>query len=183
VFPTRTNWSVTNAIPQWNPADGTLNSVTVSVAGNVSSEYKAENRDTISGTITATTDANVTATAGGVTADAVITPFYSQAVTAFDGVIDFAGTSGFAVTSVATGSDAEAATVLTPFIGTGTVAVSASSNGSASASGPGHLRFIVNTFSSAIVTVTYDFTPNCPPCDEEDEEDCRKPRRSPKRCR
>jgi len=182
VFPTRTDWSVTNSIPQWNPADGTLNSVTISVAGNVSSEYLAENRDTIAGTITATTDANVTATSGGVTADAVITPSHSQAVTAFDGVIDYSGTSGLAVTSAATGSDTESAAVLTPFIGTGTVAVSASSSGSATASGPGHLRFIVNTFSSAIVTVTYDFTPNCPPCDD-DEEDCRKPRRSPKRCR
>jgi hypothetical protein len=182
VFPAATNWSVTNSVPQWNPADGTLNSVTVTVAGNVSSRFRAESRDTTDGVITATTDAHVTATTGGVTADAAIDPTHTQAVTAYDGVLDYAGTSGFTVTSVATGSDAEVASVLTPFIGTGTVPVTAGATAAASYEGPGDYRFIVNTTASALVVVTYDFTPNCPPCDD-DEEDCRKPRRSPKRCR
>lgn len=185
VFPTATNWSVTNAIPQWNPADGTLNSVTVTVAGNVSSRFRAESRDTTDGVITATTDAHVTATTGGVTADAAIAPTHTQAVTAYDGVLDYAGTSGFTVTSVATGSDAEVASVLTPFIGTGTVPVTAGATATASYEGPGDYRFIVNTTASAIVIVTYDFTPNCPPCEDEEEDyTCYDGRRRwSKRCR
>lgn len=184
VFPTATNWSVTNAVPQWNPADGTLNSVTVTVAGNVSSRFRAESRDTIDTVTTATTDAHVTATAGGVTADALISPTHTQVLTAYDGVLDYGGTSGFTVTSVATGSDAESASVLTPFIGTGTIPVSAGATATATYEGSGDYRFIVNTTASAIVTITYDFTPNCPPCEEEENSTCYDGRRRwLKRCR
>jgi hypothetical protein len=179
VFPAAitTNFSFTNAIPQWNPVDGILNSVTVTVAGNVSSRFRAESRDTTDGVITVTTDAHVTATTGGVTADAEITPTHTQAVTAYDGVLDYAGTSGFTVTSVSTGSDVQASAVLTPFIGTGTVPVTAGATATASYDGPGNYRFIVNTTASALVTVTYDFTPNCPECPSCDPDpDCERDR-------
>jgi hypothetical protein len=182
VFPTLTNWSVTNAIPQWNPADGALNSVTITVAANTASTFYAESLDTIPRNTEAESVFSVFASASTLSVSAGTTNSHAQTLSAHDGVIDYAGTSGFIVGKSASASAANSTTSVASFVGTGTVPVTASAAATATYDGPGDYFFFVQSRASAIVTVTYDFTPNCPPCDD-DEEDCRKPRRSPKRCR
>jgi hypothetical protein len=101
-------------------------------------------------------------------------------LTAFDGVIDYGGTSGFTQAVVGTAS-ASAFAPTAPFIGVGNVPLVASAVGVGMYNGSGFYRFVVGTTASAIVTVTYEFSPpECPPC--EPEPDC-EPDCAPKRDR
>jgi hypothetical protein len=176
IFPTLTDWSLTNSVPQFDPALGTLNSVSISIGVNASTEIFVENRDRREWPTTAGSEVTATATVAGFSAVASVTNLHSQTLTAFDGVLDFGGTSGFTQAVVGTASaSAFAPSVL--FIGVGNVPLVASADAVGRYNGSGAYRFVVGTTASAIVTVTYDFTPNCPPaptCNPEPE-DCVKP--------
>jgi hypothetical protein len=166
VFPTRTNWSVTNSIPQWNPADGTLNGVTITATVNASSSFRYENLDGVPQTAITSSEVTVTAAAGGSSVSAEANPTHTQTVTEFDGVADYQGTSAFRVTKTVAAT--QTGTVpSSPFVGTGTTPVIISSLGFGMYDGGGDYAFGVTTTSSALVVVTYDFTPVCPECDPE----------------
>jgi len=176
IFPTLTDWSLTNSVPQFDPALGTLTNVTVTVSANVQSTFYVENRDRRAWDATATAHATVSASVDVLLTSALIEPAHTQNLTAFDGVTDFAGTSGFTVSDSASGSNSSSTASVAPFVGVGTVPLTASAVATASYVGSGTYDFGVATSASAFVTVTYDFTPNCPPC--EDDDDC-KPRVKP----
>lgn len=172
IFPTLTDWSLTNSVPQFDPALGTLTNVTVTVAANVQSTFFTENRDRRAWDTTTTSHATVSASVDTLSASTLIEPTHTQNLTAFDGVIDFAGTSGFTASESGTGTGSNSTSVVAPFIGVGTVSLTASSVATASYNGSGFYRFVVNTSASALVTVTYEFAPpvcpECPPaCDPE----------------
>ena len=164
IFPTLTDWSLTNSVPQFDPAIGTLTNVTVTVSANVQSTFFTENRDRRAWDTTTTAHATVSAFVDTLSASTLIEPSHTQNLTAFDGVIDYDGTSGFTASDSGTGTASNSTSVVAPFIGVGTVPLTASSVATASYTGSGFYRFIVNTSASAIVTVTYDFSlPACPP--------------------
>lgn len=172
IFPTLTDWSLTNSVPQFDPALGTLTNVTVTVAANVQSTFFTENRDRRAWDTTTTSHATVSASVDTLSASTLIEPSHTQNLTAFDGVIDFAGTSGFTASESGTGTGFNSTSVVAPFIGVGTVPLTASAVATASYTGSGFYRFVVNTSASALVTVTYEFAspvcPECPPsCDPE----------------
>jgi hypothetical protein len=176
VFPQIPDWSVTNSIPKWNSADGTLNSVTISISANTLNAFFAESRDTEARETQARSVFGVTASSGSLSAVASTTNSHVETLSAFDGVIDYSGTSGFSVVKSSTASASTTTTTVAPFVGTGTVPVTASATASGEYEGPGDYFFFLQSQASALVVVTYDFTPNCPPC--EDEDDC-KPRVKP----
>jgi hypothetical protein len=184
VFPALTNWSLTNSVPQFDPSLGALTNVSITVSANVRNRVRVESRSNLPRTATAGGTATITATVAGYSAAASVTNSYTQALGGFDGVIDYAGASGFDQTLDGSGYDAATPPDFTPYIGAGTVPLVAASVANGSYSGPGDYRFIVNTTASALVTVTYEFSPpTCPECDPEpdcerdrDRDDRRKPR-------
>jgi hypothetical protein len=190
VFPSPTNWSLTNSIPQFDPALGTLTNVSITVAANVRNRVRVESRSNLPRTATAGGTATITATVAGYSAAASITNSYTQALDAFDGVIDYAGVSGFDQTLDGSGYGAVTPPDFTPYIGVGTVPLVAASIANGSYNGPGDYRFIINTTASALATVTYEFSPPaCPPaCNPEPDckpepDDCRDDRRSSRKRR
>ena len=191
VFPSPTNWSLTNTVPQFDPSLGTLTNVSVTVGANMRNRLRVESRSNLPRTATARGVGAITATVGGLSAQAGITNSHTQALGAFDGVIDYGGASGFDVTVDGAGYAAEIATDLVPFIGIGNIPLSASSAANGTFNGPGDYQFIVSTTASAIVTVTYEFSPPvCPECHpacnpepECDEDDRRDGRRSSRKRR
>jgi hypothetical protein len=135
---------------------------------------RVESRSNLPRTATARGVGAITATVGGLSAQAGITNSHTQALGAFDGVIDYGGASGFDVTVDGAGYAAEIATDLVPFIGIGNIPLAASSAANGMYNGPGDYQFIVNTTSSTIVTVTYEFAPPvCPDCDCDPEPECK----------
>lgn len=186
VFPQLTNWSVTNSVPQFDPTLGTLTNVSVSVGANLRNRFRVESRSGLPRSATTTGIGTITANVNGLVASTVITNSHTQKLGAFDGVLDYAGASGFDVTLDGVGQAVTDATDFVPFIGTGNIPLTASAVATGSYSGPGDYRFIINTIASAIVTVTYEFSPPvCPECpsasacddDDDDDDDVKPPKK------
>jgi len=154
-----TNWSEALTLQQFDSTLGTLNSVTLSYGGSVSSIFRVESLDAAPATVTANASASLVF--GGPISDTLaISRSTSQSVGAFDGSIDFGGTSG-AIIGPVLGSDADTLTLLSglgAFIGAGTYDILVAANGASSATGAGNLISQINTEAFAEITVTYDYT-------------------------
>lgn len=171
-FPQITNWSLTNSVPQFDPALGTLTNVTITVAVNASTQLRVENRDTTPWLTYAASEVTATGTVAGYSASTTLTNSHTATLSEYDGVLDYSGTSGFNVAVVGADSGFAVPSDFTPFIGTGTVPLIAAATAVGVYEGSGNYRFIVTTRASTIVTVTYEFSlppcPECPPaCDPE----------------
>lgn len=167
IFVAPTDWSATNAVPQFDPALGTLTNVSVSVAINGSTSIRFENLDenyegyqvTAGGVITGT------ATAAGFSVITKLTNSHTQAVGGWDGVPDYSGPGAFRITKTGSSASSASPADFTPFIGVGNIPLIASATGAGIYSGPGDYAFGVTTRVSAMVTVTYEFAPPvCPEC-------------------
>lgn len=191
IFPALTDWSVTNSVPKWDPADGTLNSVSVTVSANTQSDFYAEILDTVPRDTVARSVFWISASAGTLAASTSATNSHVQTLSAYDNVLDYGGTSGFSASKSSSASAANVTTSVAQFVGAGTVPVAASATATATYEGSGDFYFFVQTQASAIVTITYDFTPNCPPtpsCNPKPDckpepDDCRDDRRSSRKRR
>ncbi len=155
---TTTNWSDLLTLQQFNSSLGTLTGVRFDYTGNVSTIFRLESLDSAPATVTVNSSGSLvfggpisdTLTASGST---------TQALGAYDGAIDFGGTSG-AIVGPVTGSDSDFLNVLgsfSAFIGGGTFGISVDGNGLSSASGAGNLITLINTQAGASVTVTYTY--------------------------
>lgn len=156
----RTNWTETLSVDQFNASLGTLDSVVIKYSGEVSSLFRLESLDAAAATITANASGNI-AFGGPIGAALAISGSANQAVGAFDGAIDFGGTSG-AIVGPVTGSDSNTITLtsgLAAFIGSGLWSVDVAANGLSSATGAGNLISQINTDALAAIEVTYNFTP------------------------
>src|SRR5262249_10229089 len=131
----------------------------------ITSDIKVENTDSAPATITASISGSMALT--GPSVPNLVTPLSTQksfTATAFDGTIDFSGTSGhdFGAQS-ATGSNSvtlTSATDMAPYIGTSTVSFTEATNASATATGSANLIVNVQTTASANVTVIYTYIPS-----------------------
>jgi hypothetical protein len=160
-----TDWSTTVSLPQFDPTLGTLTAVDIINAGTFSSDIKVENEDPVPATITATDSGTLTLSNSFLTG-LIATGSSSQQfnATAFDGVIDFGGTSGHdfgAQTAAATNSTTLTdASVLTAFTGTGSISFTEAAHATSNAAGPGNRVVQINTTASAQVSVIYHYIPN-----------------------
>lgn len=159
IAPTATNWSSFLSIPQFDSSLGTLSSVSLFYSGTVASDIRVESLVNAPSTVTATANATLAfgAPIGG---DLAIMASVSQDVSAFDGVIDFGGTSGVDFGTVSA-SESALLTLLSGFagfIGGGTFDIGVSATGLSNAGGPGNFVSIVNTRASAAAQVTYEYT-------------------------
>lgn len=154
-----TNWTKTLSLQQFNNALGTLTQVVFNYGGNITSIFREESLDAAPATITVNAAGNLVF---GLPISSTLnfSNSASQNVTAFDGNINFSGTSGFGPTTVvATNSGTSTFTSgLSTFVGLGTYAVTVNANATSGATGAGNLVSQINTAAAANINVIYTFT-------------------------
>jgi hypothetical protein len=165
-FPTATTGnSQSETVKQFNPSLGTLTSVEILENGKLTSDIKVESTDDAPSTIQGNVSGTLTLEIPGennLVAQVNGTPVTTN-VSAFDGTIDFAGTSGHDF-GPQTASGSASVTLeanqssLTPFIGTGSISLTELAKSTSSASGPGNIVSNISSQAGANVTVIYQYT-------------------------
>ncbi len=162
-----TNWTnALSAINQFDPSLGTLNSVTFSIAGDIAQGLKAENTGAVADTLTPVAGANLfyrqaTTTLQTLTLSNTGSLFNA---TAFDGISDFAGTSGIDFGTLTANGNLNftvTGAALADYIGLGTLSgfnIRAVGAGSIN-SDNGNLDSSISTEARYNLTGTYDYTP------------------------
>lgn len=157
-----TNWSNTITLPKFDPALGTLQKAIITGTLKVEGAGKAESNDAAPSVIVANVAATGTLSVPGALPQTV-NPKISQSfnASAYDGILDYAGTSGFSTGTVSTFQafapielvgDAAAS-----YVGPGTFDSTAAATGNSNASGPGNVQQIFNTSAQADVCVAYSY--------------------------
>lgn len=166
---TPTNWSSSLGLQEFNPTLGTLNSITFTLNGDVSGSVKVENTGSSAATVNSALAATLTLERPDTTQLVVVLPkaTFTDSLSAFDGTIDFGGTSGVTHSGISASTSQVSATLtdatdLALFKGTGILSLPAVAVGSSAANGGGNLvaQFISDAGASA--SVTYDYTPGTP---------------------
>lgn len=165
-----TNWSTAVAIPKFDPALGVLTEIEVTLAAEATGSAKFESLDAAASTVTMNFQSTLTLTRPDLSVLVVAIPqqAFVDNVTAHDGSIDFAGTSGKAYAGIV--ANAAAAIVSPPppgdlalFTGAwgnpGSILLPISATGTSSGSGAGNLLLQFAQSASAIVTVCYEYEP------------------------
>jgi hypothetical protein len=171
-FPdTRTNWTQSQQLAQFNPSLGHLTSIDIVNHGTIESHIRVENQDQSAATVNAQASGTLALSGPGLS----VTPLSSTQLAptdatqsfhaqAFDGNTDYTGASGHDFgTRTASGTQSVTITdpaVLAQYTGTGNVTFTATANATSSASGPGNLQSLINSTAGAQVTVRYHFTAN-----------------------
>jgi len=167
---TTTNWQNSVTIPKFDPTLGDLQSISFTLSGNVQGTAQAESLDAAPSIVNTQFSANITLTRPDLSIIVVTIPIanFSDPFTAFDGIIDFAGTSGATHANI-NASDTQTvnspppASDLVLFTGPGTISLPVAANGSSIATGSGNLITQFSTDAAADVTVCYTYLPNIPP--------------------
>ena len=163
-----TNFTAPLDVASFDASLGTLTQVDVTYTGTLNSALKAENTSTTSGqVIGATATGQFALTGPGVNVLAPITlndgTFNAGP---FDGVIDFAGTSGHdfgtQTQSISQTVSLTSAADLAPYVGAagGTVPFALTANGQTAETGGGNTYYSAQTTASAQVTVVYHYIPS-----------------------
>ncbi|MEM6938508.1 MAG: choice-of-anchor E domain-containing protein [Pseudomonadota bacterium] len=148
-------------IQKFDSSLGTLNSATITLQGNVSGSVGYESKDNSPSTVDLELSAEVSVFTRALGDILVTLPTVAEMrmATAFDGLTDFAGTSGGSVSG--TDSDTQSAVLtgaaLADFVGSGFVDLFMAAVGTSSAVGPGNISTDFTTFAGGTVTVTYDY--------------------------
>lgn len=153
-------------ISQFNPALGTLNSVTITFHTALQGSLGFENLKKFGGNFSIVTN-NITAyilLGGGICASGYSdNQTYTVTLGAYDGTTDYAGTSG---TEVASFSDDDtmpfffnAPDSMAQFIGTGNMTFTTQTFSMMPLGLPTNSEASVNTTGEASVTIAYDYTP------------------------
>lgn len=162
----RTNWSSNLVIPKFDPALGNLVRVSWTLGGTVNGSASFESLDASDATITTALSATITMYRPDNSVLDVVIPVVnnSDAATAFDGTIDFGGTSGKSYNELSgsdnvsddTTANDDLALFTAAFNGE-TISLPVGAVGSSSGSGAGNLLLLFNTFAGADVKVTYEY--------------------------
>lgn len=163
-----TNWTDVLNFTQFDASFGTLTSIKVTLGGNVIGTAKGESEDNGPTTIVLNLGAKITLTRPDNTKLVIDAPTVQESfnATAFDGVADYAGTSGVTYTgiqnSLSNTATLTSAADLALFTGTGTVAAPVTGVGNSSGSGAGNLDTQFRTQASATGSIEYTFAPGVP---------------------
>lgn len=155
-----TNWTHSLTLPRFAASLGTLTSVTFTYQGAVQSAFSAESLDAAPSTVNAVANALI-AFGLPVGQPLTITNTANPALSAFDGVFDFGGTSGFGPLLVSA-SNSNTVTILSnlsDFVGVGSYGIAVAATGQSTISGSGNLVGGVQTQASAKLTVDYTYEP------------------------
>jgi protocatechuate 3,4-dioxygenase beta subunit len=162
---TGTDWTQSLSVPKFDPSLGTLTSIDIVNAGTFTSSIKVESLDGGPSTIIATVSGTLTLTGTSVTglvSNASANKSFSAS--AFDGTIDFGGSSGHdfgspstSGTNTITLSDASS---LAAYTGQGNLTFSDVAHATSSASGAGNLLTQIGTTANAQLSVVYHYIPS-----------------------
>ncbi len=162
-----TNWTGTMVFPQFNPEYGCLDSICVSLSGHVQGSGQFENLDPTAATIYMALQSPITLKHpdGSSLASAYPGVQTWDTVTAFDGTVDFGGSSGRTHSDLSGDDTRTRCTLLTfdlsLFTGTGNISLPCDAEGASYATGlqsPGNLATQFNTSASAAAEITYHFS-------------------------
>lgn len=161
-----TAWSDFLSFGKFNSNLGTLNSITFELGGTVSGIGRAESLDASASVVTLSLSSILTLTRPDGSTIVITNPVFSQnnSLSAFDGSIDFAGTSG-ASTGQVSNSHTESFTsssandfALFSQAGGGTISLNLGATGQSNGSGAGNLITQFATSAAGQVKVSYDYT-------------------------
>jgi len=168
---TPTNWNNTLSFPQYNLDPACLKSICFEMNGHVEGAAKFESLDGNPATVAMNLQSTITLSRPDNTPLVTVIPLAntSDNVTAFDGVIDFGGTSGRTYTGLSgNASDTKCTTApadLALFSGTGNIVLPIVATGTSYGSGAGNLILQFSTSASAGATVTYTYDCSTPASD------------------
>lgn len=162
-----TNWTDTLNFTKFDTNLGILQAIHISLDGAVLGNIQFESLDFSSGTVNTSLKAQIKLSNG--LNDLVVTipeASFSDSVTAFDGIIDFAGPSGRSRIGVS-GSASNTATLTSPssfalFSGVGTIPLTLGATGLSSGSGAGNLLTLFNTRASGSASIFYTYLADVP---------------------
>jgi Ca2+-binding RTX toxin-like protein len=161
---TATDWSQTVPFNQFDPSQGTLQSIGVGLTSDLSGTVSVESLEAAPSTVSISQAGNLTVetptlfvggdgeAAGGLPID----------LAAYDGTIDYAGVSGTVVPLAVTGTTEmtlSGSTELAPFIGTGSVAMTAYASTTLDVTGPDNMLIQSQASADATVDLQYSYTP------------------------
>jgi hypothetical protein len=160
-----TDWTVTLSFPQFNPALGTLLSVSFEARDSLVASFQVENMSTSSGnTVRDSSKAiiDLKRPDSSLLLEVISAKEYTASFPVYDGVLDFGGTSGAkALNQVAYNSASwttTAAADLTLFTGVGTIGLPCKATGKSYVSDTaGNVVHSVSTQAAAYVVVTYTY--------------------------
>ncbi len=162
-----TNWSTTVSIPKFDASLGSLQSIDFNLTGKVTGSASIESLDAAPSTVMTTYKARITLTRPDLSVLVVSIPDqqFSDNLTAYDGTIDFGGTSGIAHLGI-TATDVQNINVTAPadlalFTGVGSIVLPIEALGTSTASGSGNLITQFLTDAEASIDVCYNYAPDC----------------------
>jgi len=151
-------------IQQFNSNLGTLTAITIGFSGDMAGDGRFESTDSGASTVTAQFLGNLNLKLPDNTSLFNLNPssnVLSFNVSAFDGSIDFGGTSGATfqgLTAAASGQNTYTnSNFLQQFIGSGALNFLFSATGQSVFTGPSNLFAGINTYAKANITVTYTY--------------------------
>ena len=168
-----TNWSNTLSFSKFDTSLGNLTSIRFDLSGVVQGNGNAESLDATASTVTLSLGSLLGLTRPDNSTLVVTNPVFSQTFnfSAFDGSINFDGTSGGSTGSVsASGANffvSSSASDLALFsaLGGGTINLGLNAVGASSGNGSGNLLTQFSTAASGVAKVTYTYTAKTPSTD------------------
>ena len=166
-----TNFTSPLSFGKFDTALGTLNSITFELDGSIQGLGRAESLNATASNVTLTLGAILTLKRPDGSTLIAENPNFSQsfAFARFDGVRDFAGSSGGTTgTRAATASDLFVSTSASDFalfsaLNGGTIDLNLNAVGASRATGSGNLMTAFQTLAAGNVRVTYDYRPTAVP--------------------
>ncbi len=163
---TTTNWDRTVTLPKFDPALGTLISVSLTLDGRIEGQAAVESSDSSAITITTQFKADITLARPDTSVLAVVIPQVNNTANLqpFDGTLDFNGPSGTTYPNLMQSAQQ---TVTSPpplsdlvlFSGAGNIILPVLARGTSQAIGSGNVTTSFATKAAAIVTVVYLYNP------------------------
>lgn len=160
----KTNWSVVQNLPQFDPALGTLQAVRVTGSVLISNTTALESMDAAPSVIGATANGSATLSDpfGNLAPASVSESLGTFNASAFDGTVDFAGTSGKDLPGMQASSSSSfvlTGAQMAPYIGTGDIAFTMEATGNTFSYGAANLLTFARTDAAGDVTVAYCYEP------------------------
>jgi hypothetical protein len=160
-----TNWTDTFQLTQFDPSLGTLLSVQISVAGTNSTQTFVESRSNLGRTVRTGSDVTIGVSGPlGSLVSVIPQVRFTNALSGFDGTVDYAGTSG--VTNPFRDGTLSGNRVLiagvddvSSFVGVGNINLDVVATATGFYNGPADYNFEVITKAGAEVVVTYEYQP------------------------
>lgn len=160
-----TNWNTPISLPLFDPALGTLTNVSWTLGGNVEGSASFESLDAGPTAVTLDLAATLTLFAPDNSVLQVTIPTVNTVVnaSAFDGTIDFGGTSGGIFANLSgnaiAGNNSSVPAFLALFTGVGLTSISLDAAGSSAGTGGGNLITQFATSAGANFEIVYTYTP------------------------